>query len=585
MPPSLPVLLALIMALTARGAEPIPPLATSDHRAAARPQRTLEVTGKYLLLPIANNSPQKSRLQVKVGGVLIHSLDVDFAPTPDAIDWWAYLDIAAYVGKSAELYTSATPAVCNLIETGDQIPDLQPRYDETLRPQLRFSQLRGWNNDPNGMTWYDGEYHFFWQSNPAGTKWANMYWGHAVSKDLVHWEELPHAIRPQGGQLAPSKKHPAMIAAKAFSGSGNVDLLNTAGLQTGKEKPIVLIYTDYGGEGEGLAYSNDRGRTWKCDEHNPIIPATRDTGGNDSKLIWYEPGKHWVLVHFMTRGFRGFRFFTSPDLTTGYQPIELANFSDCPELFEIAVSGGPSDTRWILWGSDAKYLVGKFDGKTYTPESNGKKQLHWGAYYASQCFTNAPNGRVIQIGWTRKLEMPGMPFNQAFSLPAELSLRASAHGLQLCAEPVRELETLRMPAVVRLIKKELRPPEPTVSFDVGHNSQLFDILLVVKNGGAERVTLAFGGNALSYEFNEQELDGMPLPLQAGTVRIRLIIDRPMYEVFGTDGRCHKVVPRGEFAGKPVGNISVTTQGGSATIETLEIHELHSIWNKPSSLMK
>ena len=550
--------------------------------AEATPQRTLEITGKYLLVPVANNKPLRSRLRVTVGDVLIHALDVDFAPSPDAIDWWAYLDTSEYVGKTAALYTSAPPAVRDLIRSGDKIPDLQPPYDEALRPQLRFSQRRGWNNDPNGMTWYDGEYHLFWQSNPAGWQWANMYWGHAVSRDLVHWEELPHAIRPQGGQLAPAQMHPAMIAAKAFSGSGNVDSLNTAGLQTGSEKPIVLVYTDYGGDGEGLVYSNDRGRTWKCYEHNPILPATREVGGNDSKLIWYEPGKHWVLVHFMTRGYRGFRFFTSPDLKTWTQTGELPNFSECPELFEIPVAGDPSNTRWILWGSDAKYLVGKFDGRNFTPESPGKKQLHWGAYYASQCFTNAPNGRVIQIGWTRKIEMPGMPFNQAFSVPAELSLRATAGGLQLCAEPVKELATLRMPAPITLTEKELPPAAPAISINVGKQGQLFDVLLAVRQGTANRVTLAFGGNAVTYDFKEQELDGMPLPLQDGTVRIRLLIDRPLYEVFGTDGRCHKVAPRGESAGKPVGNISVTAEGGTATVESLTIHTMQSIWNKQTT---
>jgi sucrose-6-phosphate hydrolase SacC (GH32 family) len=556
--------------------------------AAAPPPRTLAITGKYLLLPVSNKDPRRSRLLVKVDDVLIHSLDVDFAPTPDAIDWWAYLDTAEHVGKTAELFTTADPAVIGLIRTGDTIPDLQPRYDEALRPQLRFSQLRGWNNDPNGMTWYDGEYHLFWQSNPAGWQWANMYWGHAVSKDLIHWEELPHAIRPQGGTLAPAKKHPAMIVAKAFSGSGNVDLLNTAGLQTGKEKPIVLVYTDYGGDGEGLAYSNDRGRTWKCYDKNPIIPATPELGGNDSKLVWYEPGKHWVLVHFMTRGFRGFTISTSPDLKTWTQTSRFPDFWECPELFEIPVDPAPSNisdgtggdssaTRWILWGGDAKYMIGKFDGKTFTPESKGRKQLHWGNYYASQCFTNAPDKRVIQVGWTREIDMPGMPFNQAFSLPAELFLRSTASGLQLCAEPVRELETLRRPGPVTLAGKELNSSAAAVSFDVGGKGQLFDVLLSVRKGTAERVTLAFGGNALGYDFKEQELDGMPLPLKDGKFQIRLIIDRPLYEVFGTDGSCHKLSPRGEYAGKPVGKISVTADGGSATIESLVIYEMISIW--------
>jgi hypothetical protein len=184
---------------------------------------------------------------------------------------------------------------------------------------------------------------------------------------------------------------------------------------------------------------------------------------------------------------------------------------------------------------------------------------------------------VIQIGWTRKIEMPGMPFNQAFSVPAELSLRTTESGLHLCAMPVKELETLRMPNPIILAGKELQPTEPTISCRVGEQSQLFDIVLTVKKGSANRMVLMFGGNEICYDFNVQKLEGMFLPLKNGIVVIRLLIDRPLYEVFGTEGRCHKVMSRGEAAGKPVGKISVTAEGGSATVVSLEVHELKSIW--------
>ena len=127
--------------------------------------REIKITGKYIIFPVSN-SGQRGRMTISVGEQLVHNLDCDFPPDPDSIDWWTYLDMSEYVGKTAKVVAQAEPEICEMFESSDDIRHLMPLYDEALRPQFHISQMRGWNNDPNGMCYYDGQYHFFWQCNP-----------------------------------------------------------------------------------------------------------------------------------------------------------------------------------------------------------------------------------------------------------------------------------------------------------------------------------------------------------------------------------------------------------------------------------
>ena len=225
----------------------------SDKRAqsaAIDRSREIVLDKKYLLFPI-DNEAKPCRMRITIDGRVVQDFDINLATSE--VDWWAKLDMSRYAGKTTTVNVDRLPADSKglaLVEASDALCHTQPLYDEALRPQLRFSQMRGWNNDPNGMVYYDGEYHLFWQSNPFGPKWANMFWGHAVSKDLVRWEELPVALYPR-----------VMAAGHCFSGSANVDENNTGGWQTGDEKVIVAAFTDTA-RGEALAVSNDRGRSW-----------------------------------------------------------------------------------------------------------------------------------------------------------------------------------------------------------------------------------------------------------------------------------------------------------------------------------
>src|SRR5688500_14943861 len=165
-------------------------------------------------------------------------------------------------------------------------PGAEPTYREPFRPQFHFTPAKNWMNDPNGLVYYKGEYHLFYQHNPFGDTWGHMSWGHAVSRDLVHWEHLPVAIREEGREAI-------------FSGSAVVDKQNTSDLGTRKKPPMVAIYTsaysDPNDQAQSLAYSTDRGRTWTKYAGNPVLDDD-DPEFRDPKVFWYEPEQKWVMV-------------------------------------------------------------------------------------------------------------------------------------------------------------------------------------------------------------------------------------------------------------------------------------------------
>jgi len=530
--------------------------------------REITITGKYLLVPVSNKG-KRGRMTIHVGEQLVHNLDCDFPASKDAVDWWTYLEMPEYKGKTAKVAAQAAPEIIAMFESSDEIRHLQPLYDEALRPQFHFSQMRGWNNDPNGMCYYDGQYHFFWQSNPAGRGWANMYWGHATSPDMVHWTEQDRALRCFGGNV--ENRHPAMAVASCFSGSGNVDLGNTAGWQKGDAKTIVLAFTDTGC-GEALAYSTDRGKTWQYYKGNPVIKHR----GRDPKLMWYAPGKHWVIAVYdeAKEHGRNIAIYTSKNLKEWTRESNIPGYFECAEIFELPVDGDAAKKKWVVYAADAKYAIGQFDGKKFTPEHEGKHQVHWGPYYASQCFSNSPDGRVVQIGWAR-INMPDMPFNQTFSVPTNLTLHTTDEGIRMFASPIKELEQLRKPNPRTAEGKEITAESP-IKLDA--KDQLFDILVTVEQGTASKAVLGFGENQVTYDFAAQKLDEMPLKLKGGKVTFRVLVDRPMYEVVGGGGACFKTAARRDM-GKPLGTISLTAESGALTVESLQAYEMNSAWKK------
>ena len=438
-------------------------------------------------------------------------------------------------------------------------------YDETYRPQFHFSPKKNWTNDPNGLVYYEGEYHLFFQHNPTGINWGNMHWGHAVSKDLVHWTELPIALAPDAHGTC-------------FSGSAVVDWNNSAGFQTGAEKVLVAIYTGApvpevpGGPKftQCIAYSNDRGRTWTKYDKNPVLPHV--IGGNrDPKVFWHDPTHQWIMALFKDGNV--YAFFASPDLKTWthLSDLTVAECGECPDLFELPVDGNPANTRWVFVGGDGSYLIGAFDGKTFTPESE-KVRGDWGAnFYATQTYSDIPaaDGRRVQIAWMNGGQYPGMPFNQQMTFPCELTLRTFPDGIRVCRNPVKEIE--------RLHKKEhawsdcvLKPGENLLERVKG---DLFDIRAEIELGDASEVGFKTRGETIRYAVKERKLScrGKEANLAPAAKRIKLqiLVDRSSIEVFGNDGQismssCFVPPPNDK-------SLEVYAVGGSAKIVSLRVY--------------
>ena len=280
-----------------------------------------------------------------------------------------------------------------------------------------------------------------------------------------------------------------------------------------------------------------------------------------------------IAVYDIVDGKRCIGFYTSKDLKQWELGSRIEGFHECPELFELPVDGDANNKRWVIYGADAAYYIGTFDGKTFTAEHPQKYRVHHGPYYASQCFSRAPGGRVIQIGWAR-INMPGMPFNQAFSLPTELTLKTTPEGIRLCAEPIKELETLRGEA--QSADGQTLVPEKPIRFET--DGQLFDVVVEVEPKGAQEIKLQFGAGRVAYNVAAAKLDGIPLPLVDGKLTFRVIVDRPMYEVGGGDGDVYKTASRAD-GGKPIDAIQLSAAGGEAKIKTLKVYPMRSIWRK------
>jgi len=440
-------------------------------------------------------------------------------------------------------------------------------YDEIYRPQFHFSPKKNWTNDPNGLVYYAGTWHLFFQHNPKGREWGNMTWGHATSPDLVHWTEHGFAIEPdETGTI--------------FSGSAVVDWNNTSGLQQGNEKVLIAFYTAAGEPfTQCLAYSNDAGKTWVKYEKNPIIGHI--AGSNrDPKVIWHEPSKKWVMALFLIDN--DFALFGSKNLTdwTMLQRFTIEGSGECPDFFPMHVDGDGANVKWAFIPADGDYLIGSFDGNTFTPEQK-KQKGDWGKnFYAVQTYSDAPDGRRIQIAWMRGGKYPDMPFNQQMSFPCELTLRSFPEGLRICRNPVKEIELLRYGSQ-SWESLTLQPGDNPLA---GVAGDLFDIRAELQFDPAnppQEIGFSLRGEKVNYNPAKKELSclGATAPVEApgGKLSLQILLDRTTVETFGNGG---KVSMSSCFLPDPANKqLAAYTVGAPVVLEKLEVHRLKSGWRK------
>ncbi len=480
-------------------------------------------------------------------------------------------------------------------------------YDQPFRPQVHFSPRQHWTNDPNGLVFYHGEYHLFYQYNPFGDQWGHMSWGHAVSKDLLHWQELPVALPEHNGVMI-------------FTGSIVVDPHNTSGLCSPKSECLVAVYTGSGDTPEGprqnqnLAYSVDDGRTWTQYQSNPVLDLHL-ADFRDPSVSWDEREHHWLMAVSLPKEHR-VRFYASPNLKTWTKLSDFGPAGDtagdweCPDLLQIPASDGEGKGTWALkvglnpgapqGGSGEQYFLGSFDGTSFTVASAAGAH-GWTNYgkddYCAISFNGLPQQKKpILIGWMSNWQyagkLPTAPWRGQMSLPRQLSSVQDGAGMALRQQPViapLRATTTSVSAVVTggktaQIADLQSPAELDLAFSSDANAQ-FGLRLYSDDThwteiGFDRRKAEFymdrtrSGLTISPDFPARTT----APLIAGRpINLTLIADRSSVEAFAQDGTI--VMTDLIYPPSTDNRIQVFSSRGSILHVKGETHELRSIWNQ------
>ena len=465
-----------------------------------------------------------------------------------------------------------------------------PAYDEPYRGQHHFSPAENWMNDPNGLVFYEGEWHLFYQYYPDGDVWGPMHWAHAVSKDLVHWETLPIALFPdEKGYI--------------FSGSAVVDAENTSGFFPAGKGGLVAAFTyhDNGVQSQAIAYSSDRGRTWTKYEGNPVIPNTGAKDFRDPKVFWYEPEQKWVMI--VAGG--EVNLYSSKNLREWTHESTLDGvFTECPDLFPIPVTGQNGVTRWVLSLGGTDYLVGDFDGHRFIPAQQSRRADFGRDFYAAQAWNNAPDGKQYWLGWMNNWayaeKIPtGPPWRGQLTEARTLGLVPDPQRpgeFSLTQQPVPQLTEALGGKPFTITDKPVageRNPladqrgtsyEIKASVDLGTAQQ---VGFTVRAGAGEQTTLTYdvpqqslvldrrqsGDVSFSTEF--PAATSAPLRLHDGRLDLRILVDRSSVEVFAEDGTVvftDQIFPKLESDA-----MGVFALQGEARIDSLSVTPLKSAW--------
>lgn len=500
----------------------------------------------------------------------------------------------------------------------DQHMDADVTFTERYRPQFHYTPRINWMNDPNGLVYYNGQYHLFHQYNPFGNRWGYMSWNHAVSDDLVHWEHRPVAI-PYGEEEEEG----------IFSGSAVVDHDNTTGFGNGDHPPIVAIYTSaYGGDepaqSQSLAYSTDGGETFQKYEGNPVLEHD-DPDFRDPNVMWDEETGQWVMVVALPTQYK-VQFYASDNLIdwehlSDFGPAGASTgIWECPDLFPLAVDGDPDNVRWVLHvdinpgavagGSGSQYFIGDWDGTTFTADDTiTDEEVLWTDFgtdfYAAITWNNIPedDGRRMWVGWMSNWEYanekPTDPWRSAMSIPRSIHLETVEGQIQMVQRPVEELEALRGNHI-QLQNITVGHSEVQSLDDENISGKAYEIIvdidpgdsdvagLMVRAGEGEETLVGYDAtNNTTFvdRRNSGESDfttgfgtrnDAPAFLDDGKVRLHIFVDWSSVEVFTNDGA--SVMTNRIFPDPDSQDIRLFSEGGDATFLNLDFWELSSVWN-------
>ena len=520
-------------------------------------RRTILISRRYLNIPIGHQTNHEL-FQISVAGTMKREFPLQLAE--GSIDYWIFVDVDEFKGQTITLSGPSTQAALNRIYQANQINGAASLYKEHNRPQFHFTVKRGWSNDVNGPVFYKGRYHLFWQAFPFGVIWDTgfMYWGHAVSRDMIHWEELAPALMPDK-------------LGSPWSGTSLIDRNNDAGF--GKDA-LVLVYTAFDRisrkEVQCLAYSTDDGATFTRFTGNPVLDSNRELGTTqtrDPKVFWYDAGRHWVMVLFEKDGMS---FYTSTDLKQWTRQSHFKGLHECPDFFELPIDGDTNHRKWILHGGSSSYFIGSFDGKTFAPESpelryaEGKNAKGEDLLYAAQSFAAMPNDRRVQIAWGR-VKQEGMPFNQMMLFPTEFELTTTAGGLRLRATPIKEIERLHLKAYA------------WSSLTAANANQNLRLIAPGPLHVKIQVTLE-KNDELAIRYQENTLATIQTgDLENGRGSVELLIDKSVAEIFVNGGT--RYIVREIPATTNSDGLECSLGRTASIVNRLEVYEMQSIWGK------
>jgi len=474
-------------------------------------------------------------------------------------------------------------------------------YSDSYRPQIHFSPQAHWMNDPNGMVYFNHTYHLFFQYYPGATVWGPMHWGHATSTDLVHWKELSIALFPDSlGYI--------------FSGSAVVDSNNTTGFGKNGKVPLVAIFTHHDPKGEkagknnfqneSLAYSLDAGKTWTKYAGNPVLknPGIKDF--RDPKVMWYKPGKKWVMT-LATKDH--ITFYSSADLKDWKKESEFGKglgahggVWECPDLFPLKLDG---KEYWVLivnlnpggpnGGSATQYFIGQFDGNTFAPADNKLRWLDYGPDEYAGITWNNTGSRKIFLGWMSNWiyanQVPTKKWRNAMTVPRELSLKQVNGQLFVASKPVKELAALQKKSIDvsdGLTKGKLINGAATHFVLKFNLNKLNNYFVTLSNDVDEKLVFGYDKASNMYyidrkqsgktDFNPEFARIQYAPRLSSEVSsdVVLIVDAASIEAFADNGL--SVMTCIFFPNKPYDHLQIQ-KGESVVIQNLKLAPMKSIW--------
>lgn len=468
--------------------------------------------------------------------------------------------------------------------------DSPAESENTYRPAYHYTPEKNWVNDPNGLVYLDGEYHLFYQYNPFGDTWGHMSWGHAVSKDLTTWEELPLAL--------PEYTNADSTETMIFSGSAVVDSLNTSGFfEPGFSKGLVAIYTSHVHDGkdglrqhQSLAYSSDKGRTWTYYDKNPVLDINMKDF-RDPSVFWHE-GK-WKLIAVKPQEYIA-QIYESANLKDWKLLSEFGKMGDtakiweCPSLFSVPVENS-DQKKWVMMISSAaedteftgmQYFVGDFDGKRFTPQKqDGVFRVDEGKdFYAAIPFNHLPasQNKPVIIGWANNWmyanQIPAEGSRGMFSMPRKLSLHNDNGVYKLTQTPVFPesitTQTLSLNAADlsagKTLDMESNSYRLTLTIDLA-NTKGFSVDLLQNEAESSVLSYDIDSKILSFDrtksgnvaFHEKfaSVDAMTVAPKNNLLALDIFVDNSIVEIYANGGQ--QVMTQQVFPTKGKGKVVIS----------------------------